>query len=193
MISNLFVEFLSTCKRYLAHLITSVNYGLLQGSVLGPLLYFIYINDLRYAIIASCPLHVADDACLLNIQSSIKQINKTVNKDLKQRALWLNANKISLNVAKTEFVLFKPKNKQLDIDLKLTFCRRRLNTTTHVKYLGILIDDILKWNTHTNNIVSKLLRGNSILSKLGYHVSKETLRKIYFAIFHSYLIYVTAV
>ena len=84
----------------------------------------------------------------------------------KQLALWLNANKISLNVAKTEVILFKPKNKQLDTDLKLKLCRKRLYTTTQVRYLGILIDDKLNWNAHTVNTVSKLMRCNSILSKL---------------------------
>ena len=125
----------------------------------------------------------------MNIQSSIKQINRTLKKDLKQLSLWLNANKISLNVAKT----VKPKNKQLNTDLKLKLCRKRLYTTTHVRYLGILIDGKLNWNTHANNIVSKLVRGNSVLSKLRHYVNKEILRTIYFAIFHSYLTYVTTV
>ena len=82
----------------------------------------------------------------------------------KQLALWLNANKTSLNVAKTEVILFKPKNKQLDTDLKLKLCRKQPYTTTQVRYLGILIDDKLNWNAHTD--VSKLMRCNSILSKL---------------------------
>ena len=99
-----------------------MNYGVPQGSVLGPLLFLIYVNDLHYAIKASCPLHFTDDTCFLNIQSSIKQINRTLNKDLKQLALWLNANKISLNVAKTKVILFKPKNKHLGTDLKLKLC-----------------------------------------------------------------------
>ena len=54
-----------------------------------------------------------------------------------------------------------------------------------------MINDKLNWNAHTDNIVSKLVRGNSILSKLRYYVNKEILRTIYFAIFHSYLTYVT--
>ena len=77
----------------------------------------------------SYPLHSADDTCLLNIQSSIKKINRTLTKDLKQLALWLNANKISFNVAKTEVIIFKSKDKQLDTDLKLKVCRKRLFTT----------------------------------------------------------------
>ena len=55
-----------------------------QGSVLGPLLFLICIDDFYYATKASCPFHFADDTCLLNIQSSIKQINRTLSKDLKQ-------------------------------------------------------------------------------------------------------------
>ena len=91
--------------------------------------------------------------CLLNIQSSVKRINRILNKDLKQLALCLNANKI-LNVAKTEVILFNPKNKQLNTDLNLKLCRKPLYTTTHVWYFGILIDVKLNCNTHTNNIVS---------------------------------------
>ena len=125
---------------------------------------------------------------MLNIQSSIKQINITLNKDLKQLALWLNANKISLNVAKTEVILLKPKIEQLGIDLKLKLCRRRLYTTTQVRYLSILIRDKLNWNTHANSIVSKLIGGNSILSKLRYvnFLQKKPLPIMSFAPFNSH-------
>ena len=72
---------------------------------------------LHYAIKASCPLHFADNTCLLSIQSSVKQFNRTL-KDLKHFAFWLNANNI-LNIAKTKVILFKPKNRQLDTALKV--------------------------------------------------------------------------
>ena len=81
------------------------------------------------------------------------------------------------------FYLKSSYNKQLDTNLKLKLCGKHLYITTHVRYLGILIDDNI-----TNNIVSKFLRGNSILSKLRYYVTKEKLRTIYFVIFQSYLI-----
>ena len=85
-----------------------------QESALGPLLFLIYINDLHNAITFSQPLHFVDNTFLLNIQSKISKINKNLNKGLNEISFCLNANKISLNVAKTEVLLFKTKHRLYD-------------------------------------------------------------------------------
>ena len=94
----------------------TVKYGVPQGSVLGPLIFLIFVNDLNIAIKNSETFHFADDTCLSNHKDSIKKkINKVVNKDLKFLILWLHVNKISLNVAKTEAIIFKRKKSNLTL------------------------------------------------------------------------------
>ena len=133
----------------------TVKYGVPQGSVLGPLLFLIFINDLNIAIKNSETFHFADDTCLLNIKDSIKKINKVVNKDLKFLIQWLHANKISLNVAKTEVIIFRRKKKQLDFDLNLKICGKKLQASSYVKYLGIYLDQYLDWSPHVNHLSHK--------------------------------------
>ena len=85
-----------------------ISLGVPQGSVLGPLLFLIYINDLSTTIKHYKVHHFADDTNRLHINDSIKKLNIAVNFDLKSLTNWLNANKIPLNVSKTELILFKP-------------------------------------------------------------------------------------
>ena len=81
--------------------LASVLYGVPEGSVLGPLLFLIYINDLNQAIKFCKVHHFADDTNLLHFIESVAKLNKFVNQDMKNLTVWLNANKISLNVEKT--------------------------------------------------------------------------------------------
>ena len=85
------------------------KYGVPQGSVLRPLLFLIYINDIHSATNYSDIHHFADDTNLLYSSKSLKDINKKINFDLKNIVHWLRANKISLNTSKTEIILFRTK------------------------------------------------------------------------------------
>ena len=88
-----------------------IHCGVPQGSILGPL-FLIYINDLNFAIWYCSVHHFADNPNLQNYNNSAKRINKQVNQDLKNLANWTNANKICLNVSKTEVFLFKSSRKR---------------------------------------------------------------------------------
>ena len=153
------------------------------------MLFFIYINDLHYSIKFCKVHHFADDTNLINFNSSIKVINKQVNKDLKTLSNWLNANKICLNVSKIELVLFRSAKKQLEFGLKLKLNGERLYPTNSVKYLGIKIDEHLTWKPHIDGISTKLNKANAMLSKIRHFVDQKTLKAIYYAIFESHLHY----
>ena len=98
-----------------------VNCGLSQSSVLGPLLFLIYINDLHKAIQYCKVHHFADDTNLFHTIKSVKNLNKLVN-HMKQLNNWLSANKISFNVENTETVIFRSPRKVLldEIEIKLS-------------------------------------------------------------------------
>ena len=91
--------------------LADVKCGVPQESVLGPLLFLIYMNDLNHVLKFCIVHHLADDTNLLHFSKSVNSLDKYVNLDLKNHPYWLNAYKISLNVKKTELVIFKHQRK----------------------------------------------------------------------------------
>ena len=167
----------------------ALNRGVPQGSVLGPILFLQYINDLNQAIKFCKVHHFTDDTNFLCLSNSIKKFSKLVNADLKHLVTWLNADKISLNVKRTEMVIFKSKQKKFECDLKIKLCGKRLYPTESVKHLGVKIDTNLSRQYHVNDLSIKLNKANALLFKMRKYVSLKILRSIYFAISDSYLSY----
>ena len=140
--------------------------GYLRGLLWVLFFPLIYINDLHNTIKFSQSFHFTDDTCLLNIEKPISKINRSLKKDLKELSFWLNSNKIALNVAKPEAMLFKTKHKTCDTDLRGKLCRKRLYKTKYLRYLGIKIDDNLNSKIHIHDLASKLNRTYAVLAKL---------------------------
>ena len=167
----------------------SMNYGVPQGSVLGPLLFLIYINDLNIAIQHSTVRHFADDTNLLFHNKNPKQLTKHMRIDLKNLCNWLRANKISLNASKTELLIFRSNRKVINYDIKIKIDGKKIVPSKFVKYLGLYIDCHLNWSFQCDVLATKLSRSAGMLSKIRHYVPKDTLRTIYYAIFSSILHY----
>ena len=166
-----------------------MKFGVPQGSVLGPLLFLIYINDLHTSIKYCTIRHFADDTNLLLHNKSLKQLKKQLNLDLCNICNWLKANKISLNASKTELLIFRHPNKKLNYDLKIKIDGKRLYPSKYVKYLGLFIDSHLNWRQHTNILAAKLSRAIGMLSKIRHYVPNNTLQTIYHSVFSPISIY----
>ena len=111
--------------------------GVSNGSLLGPLLFLLYINDLHNSVRYAKTYHSADDMSVILSSNSLEILFKQINKDLFNLSNWLKANKLSLNVKKTELVIFRSKNLKIDSGFKFKLNGKRLVPTKSVKYLGV--------------------------------------------------------
>ena len=87
---------------------------------------------------------------------------------------------------------YKTRIKNYDVDVKIKVCRKRIHASQYVKYLGVFTDENLNWKTNTNEILTKLIKDNTLLSELRHFVNKDILLSAHYATFHSHLAYISA-
>ena len=167
----------------------NIDCGVPQGSVLGPLLFLVYINDIAESS-QLLDFHLfADDTSIFYKHKDMEQIEDILNTELGKVSNWLIANKLSLNVSKSNVLVFRSKNANSDKILNLKINNQSLDEKTYTKYLGIYIDHKLTWHQQTQHINSKLIKGNAILAKLGHYVPEKVMKNLYNALIQPHLNY----
>ena len=159
---------------------SNVDYGVPQGSILGPLLFIIYIDDIVKHL-NHCSVHLyADDTVIYFSHKDIPTIESVINSELRSIYEWLCNSKLSLNCDKTVSMLFgSPKMLSKCNQLSLNVNGKNILHVHCMKYLGLVLDPSLKWNLHIEQMcirISKLVR---LLSRLRHTINLSNLKIVY--------------
>ena len=158
----------------------SLSHGVPQGSILGPLLFTIFINDLPDIFKRSSVHLYADDTVIYFSHGDAKEVQSVLNSEMLKLDDWMRTNNLFINYTKTVCMLFGTRymlSKCNEIDIKIRdICIEQVKST---KYLGIHIDRELKWDMHIENMCQKIGRLVSFLGRLRYTINESNLNIIY--------------
>ena len=155
-----------------------------QGSILGQMLFLLYVNDIHRCSNKFRFYLFAEDINILYADKNLKDLETIVNNKLQKLHNWLIASKLTLNINKSNFIIFQPYQRRLAYQPKLCMFDNeknkhvRLDSKVYIKYLGVLIDENLSWKYHIDSTVTKISKNCGVIAKLRHSIPRPILRNI---------------
>ena len=170
-----------------------IRCGVPQGSILGPLLFLIYINDLCQVSNILDMILFADDTNIFYSHKDPNFLNTVVNTELDKLSSWFQANRLSINVKKSNFVIFKSAQNRQNLDFSFFIDNNQIDRVEEVVFLGVILDQSLNWKSHIHNVARKISKSLGIIYKASFCLNEASLRTLYFSLVYPYLCYCVGV
>ena len=167
----------------------NLNCGVPQGSILGPLLFIIYCNDLPNALKSTKCILYANDTTIFYSSDDMNTLYNIMNSELELLSQWyiIMANKLSLNTSKTQYVLFSKDGRQTYDNLVIRINGNSINSTNTANFLGLTIDNTLTWEYHIRSCNKRISSGLYALNTAKQFISEAHLRTLYFSLMHTHI------
>ena len=154
--------------------------GVPQGSILGLILFVIYINDLSQCLMKSSIGMYADDTVIYFSGSSPGLIKQVLQNDLNYVEQWLQENKLVLNQSKTKWMLFGTRQKlEQSSDIAIQSHGQNIERVSSFCYLGVTLDEHLSWNEHVEMICHKVSKRLRLLSRIRAYLTQKAAKCVY--------------
>ena len=160
-----------------------------QGSILCPLLFLIYINDIYNATDIGEFILFADDTNLFYSHDNLPSLMGLINSESCELSEWFQSNNLSINTTKSNYLTFKPRQKRQKFDLKLKINNNDINKVKEVCFLGVMLDENLSWKAHISHVAHKISKSIGIIYRSSFYLFKSALRILYFALVYPYFQY----
>jgi hypothetical protein len=172
----------------------SISCGVPQGSILGPLLFLIYVNDINNIVSTGHPILFADDTNILFMDNSLTRLKETVNNEMSSISKWFNVNKLSINTAKTKYILFHQKHRNINLENHhICINGTRIEHVPNMKFLGVIIDQNLSWKNHVDHICRKIGKALGVLHRIRHQVPETVMFHLYNSLIMSHISYAISV